>query len=192
MSAIGEDSPRRCNAEDGMIAFSCAACGMKFSVKDEFAGRQTTCPTCRRPLVVPQSDSTVAFVAPQRIDGQLSSLARAGIDPGVTLGAGGPNSRSARGRPAVGAATAGRRRTKRRTLRARRRNRPRRHGRRSPRRRWRHPPRSGRQVSARSDRSGQEERASSRKRRSPDSSSIPTSCPSTNWASMPRTACSSR
>ncbi len=85
-----------------MIAFSCAACGMKFSVKDEFAGRQTTCPTCRQPLVVPQSDRTIAFVAPQRIDGQPSSLARAGIDPGVTLGAAGANDEAAEaGQPSV-------------------------------------------------------------------------------------------
>ncbi|MFN4259995.1 MAG: protein kinase domain-containing protein [Gemmataceae bacterium] len=36
-----------------MIHFSCAHCGMKFEVKPEFGGRQTTCPTCKQPLIVP-------------------------------------------------------------------------------------------------------------------------------------------
>ncbi|HTU22267.1 MAG TPA: protein kinase [Gemmataceae bacterium] len=68
-----------------MIAFSCAHCGMKFSVKPEFAGRSTRCPTCKQPLVVPQ-EATVANPPPSRIDGPLSSLARAGVAADVTVG----------------------------------------------------------------------------------------------------------
>src|SRR5437016_2905673 len=36
-----------------MIAFSCSNCGMKFQLKDEFAGRTTRCPTCKLALIVP-------------------------------------------------------------------------------------------------------------------------------------------
>src|SRR5262245_29894691 len=68
-----------------MIAFSCAHCGMKLKVKPEFAGRPSKCPTCKQPLVVPMPCATVAYVPPQHIDGQESSLAKAGMDGGVTL-----------------------------------------------------------------------------------------------------------
>jgi serine/threonine protein kinase len=68
-----------------MIAFSCH-CGLKFSVKDEFAGRQSTCPRCKRPLAVPAPDRTQAIVPAEQIDGTDSSLAKAGIGDGVTLG----------------------------------------------------------------------------------------------------------
>ena len=36
-----------------MIHFACLQCGMKFKVKDEFAGRSTRCPTCKSPVQVP-------------------------------------------------------------------------------------------------------------------------------------------
>ncbi|HTU22266.1 MAG TPA: protein kinase [Gemmataceae bacterium] len=67
-----------------MIAFSCAHCGMKFSVKPEFAGRATRCPTCKQLLVVPL-EATVAAPPPSRIEGALSSLARAGVAADVTV-----------------------------------------------------------------------------------------------------------
>ncbi|MBY0522823.1 MAG: protein kinase [Gemmataceae bacterium] len=68
-----------------MIAFSCAHCGMKLQVQDQFAGRQSKCPTCKQPLVVPMPSATVAYVPPRQIDGEESSLAKAGLDGGVTL-----------------------------------------------------------------------------------------------------------
>jgi serine/threonine protein kinase len=66
-----------------MISFSCSQCGMKFKVKPEFAGRLSRCPTCKRSLVVPASDQTA--IAGGQIDGTDSSLAKAGVDGGVTL-----------------------------------------------------------------------------------------------------------
>ncbi|OAI48206.1 hypothetical protein AYO44_07540 [Planctomycetaceae bacterium SCGC AG-212-F19] len=68
-----------------MIAFSCARCGMKLTVKPEFAGRSSKCPSCKQPLVVPMPSATLAFVPPHQIDGTESSLAKAGIDGGITL-----------------------------------------------------------------------------------------------------------
>ncbi len=69
-----------------MIAFSCSHCSMKLKVKDEFAGRSSRCPTCRQPLIVPAADATQPFVPTGPIDGTPSSIARAGVDPGLTLG----------------------------------------------------------------------------------------------------------
>ncbi|MBY0526403.1 MAG: protein kinase [Gemmataceae bacterium] len=71
--------------EVSMIAFSCSHCGMKLQVKPEFAGRQSRCPTCKQSLVVPSAAATVAFVPPQQIDGEESSLARVGLGGGITL-----------------------------------------------------------------------------------------------------------
>jgi len=68
-----------------MISFSCSHCGMKLKVKSEFAGRSSRCPTCKQPLVVPAPDKTQADVAAGQIDGSDSSLAKAGVDGGVTL-----------------------------------------------------------------------------------------------------------
>ncbi len=68
-----------------MIAFSCSHCGMKLKVKEQFAGRQSKCPSCKQPLVVPTPSATAPFVPPQQIDGTESSLAKAGIQAGVTL-----------------------------------------------------------------------------------------------------------
>jgi serine/threonine protein kinase len=67
-----------------MISFFCPECGMKFQVKPEFAGRSSRCPTCKEPLVVPPPDKTESVAAGQ-IDGTDSSLAKAGVDGGVTL-----------------------------------------------------------------------------------------------------------
>ena len=41
---------------------------MKFQVKDEFAGRQTICPTCRRPLIVPQAERAYAAYQAEQED----------------------------------------------------------------------------------------------------------------------------
>jgi serine/threonine protein kinase/Leucine-rich repeat (LRR) protein len=66
-----------------MIAFRCPQCTQKFEVKEEFAGRQSRCPACKHALVVPMPAAPAA--APDRIDGTASSLARAGINPSLTL-----------------------------------------------------------------------------------------------------------
>lgn len=68
-----------------MIAFSCSRCGMKLRVKPEFAGRSSRCPTCKQELVVPEPSQTQANVAAGQVDGTDSSLAKAGVDDGVTL-----------------------------------------------------------------------------------------------------------
>jgi serine/threonine protein kinase len=68
-----------------MIAFSCSHCGMKLKVKPEFGGRSSKCPTCKMPLVVPLPEKPLAQVAAGQIEGTDSSLAKAGIDGGVTL-----------------------------------------------------------------------------------------------------------
>ena len=67
-----------------MISFSCSHCGMKLKVKPEFAGRSSRCPTCKRPLVVPQPGQAVA-IAEGEIDGTSSSLHQAGVEGGVNL-----------------------------------------------------------------------------------------------------------
>ena len=66
-----------------MIQFSCS-CGQKFKVKDDCAGRKSTCPTCKQSLVVPSPDKIQACPKSQ-IDGTASSIAQAGFDGGVTL-----------------------------------------------------------------------------------------------------------
>jgi len=68
-----------------MIAFSCSHCGMKLQVKEQFAGRSSKCPACKHPLVVPPASVTGIYSAPQQIDDDGSSLAKAGFDGGVTL-----------------------------------------------------------------------------------------------------------
>ena len=68
------------------ISFSCMKCGMKFDVSPEFAGRKTTCPTCKVALFVPaMQQATVAMPTTGNIDGPASSLAHAQIDADVTL-----------------------------------------------------------------------------------------------------------
>lgn len=76
-----------------MIAFSCSHCGMKLKVKPEFAGRVSRCPTCKQPLVVPAPSQTQANVAAGQIAGMDSSLAKAGVDGGVTLEQAAPSAR---------------------------------------------------------------------------------------------------
>jgi serine/threonine protein kinase/DNA-directed RNA polymerase subunit RPC12/RpoP len=67
-----------------MIAFSCAHCGKKFEAKPEYAGRSARCPSCKERVVVPHEGSA-ATVSPSRIEGALSSLARAGVAAEVSL-----------------------------------------------------------------------------------------------------------
>lgn len=68
-----------------MIAFDCVRCGMKFKVKEEFAGRSTRCSTCKQPLIVPAADGTAVFVPTGAIDSLVSSISLAGIVGDVTL-----------------------------------------------------------------------------------------------------------
>ena len=56
-----------------MIALSCSQCGMKLKVKEQFAGRQSKCPTCKQPLVVPMPSATAAFVHPAQSEGGTHS-----------------------------------------------------------------------------------------------------------------------
>ena len=74
-----------------MISFSCS-CGQKFKVKPEFAGRKSTCPTCKVTLTVPSFDQMQAFIPKEQIDGTPSSIAQAGLEGGVTLAS--PSTRS--------------------------------------------------------------------------------------------------
>src|SRR4051812_39031901 len=43
-----------------MITFSCPKCGKQFTLKPEFAGRSTTCSSCKQSLVVPAPQQTTA------------------------------------------------------------------------------------------------------------------------------------
>jgi serine/threonine protein kinase len=68
-----------------MISFACTHCGMTLKVKTDFAGRSSRCPTCKKPLVVPAVDKTQGGAGAGRVDGSISTLAKAGIQGGVTL-----------------------------------------------------------------------------------------------------------
>lgn len=92
-----------------MIPFDCSHCGMKFQVKDEFAGRAGKCPTCQAPLVVPPPTKPVSAPIGQ-ISGTPSSLHQAGLDVSVTLASTG-DSLSDGERSAVADLLAGRART---------------------------------------------------------------------------------
>jgi serine/threonine protein kinase len=73
-------------ASIAMIAFSCPQCGMKFQVKDEFAGRTTRCPTCKNALVVPPPVAAPATVmAPVHVGLAGGSISQAAGGSGVTL-----------------------------------------------------------------------------------------------------------
>src|SRR5262249_19011190 len=64
-----------------MIAFSCSHCGMKFKVKDDFAGRNAHCSSCKQLLVVPQPQKTAAYSGQGPLDDQRFSY-----DAGVLEG----------------------------------------------------------------------------------------------------------
>lgn len=69
-----------------MISFACLQCGRRLAVKEEFAGRSTKCPGCKKPLVVPDPSQTAAFDPPRgAIDGSQSTLGQAGMRPLVAL-----------------------------------------------------------------------------------------------------------
>lgn len=71
-----------------MIAFACSHCGIKFRVRDKFAGRSARCPTCKQLLTVPLADRTQESIPADSIAGPPSSVAQAGITGGVSLAAG--------------------------------------------------------------------------------------------------------
>ncbi len=70
-----------------MIHFFCGNCGLKFQVKPEFAGRKTRCLSCKEPLEVPQLPTIDQAAPVGQVEGAKSSLAQAGVDGGVTIGA---------------------------------------------------------------------------------------------------------
>lgn len=74
-----------------MIAFDCTRCGMKFKVKEEFAGRSTRCSACKQPLVVPAAEGTAYVIPSGAIDGTASSIGRSGVEGEVTLKADAPD-----------------------------------------------------------------------------------------------------
>jgi RNase P subunit RPR2 len=43
-----------------MIAFPCPHCGKQYNLKPEFAGRKTTCASCKAPLIVPGPEIEMA------------------------------------------------------------------------------------------------------------------------------------
>ncbi len=59
---------------------------MKLRVRDEFAGRNGPCPTCKKPLKVPSLTRSAALPLGQ-ISGTPSSLHQAGLNVGVTIDA---------------------------------------------------------------------------------------------------------
>ena len=63
-----------------VIQFACLNCAQKLTVKDEFAGRNASCPTCKQPLVVPSGEATMAAAPAGPIDGTPNSIAQAGLD----------------------------------------------------------------------------------------------------------------
>jgi serine/threonine protein kinase len=58
---------------------------MKFKVKDEFAGRTSKCPTCKKPIAVPNSASAKAQPAPALVGIAGGKIAQAAAGGGVTL-----------------------------------------------------------------------------------------------------------
>jgi serine/threonine protein kinase len=80
-----------------MIAFSCSKCGKQLSVKPEFAGRSSACPTCKEPLIVPAAadspaQATLVSGGPDAgatlmpVGCAPSVLGRAGVEAAITLG----------------------------------------------------------------------------------------------------------
>jgi serine/threonine protein kinase/formylglycine-generating enzyme required for sulfatase activity len=62
-----------------MITFACASCGKTLKVKDEFTGRISACPQCKKPIVVPLAEATLtepqAGDTPSSPEGECSDLA---------------------------------------------------------------------------------------------------------------------
>ena len=59
-----------------MISFACAQCGMKFQVKDEFAGRSTQRTACKQPMTVPAPVASPATICAPNVIAATVSLAQ--------------------------------------------------------------------------------------------------------------------
>jgi serine/threonine protein kinase len=72
-----------------MIVFACARCSQKLQVPDSFAGKPVRCSVCKHVMTCSPPVAALAPAAPlPQFDGPPSSLARAGINGGVTIGPG--------------------------------------------------------------------------------------------------------
>ena len=67
-----------------MIAFACSNCGRKFEVKDEFAGRTTTCPTCKTAMTIPAPDTVAPVPAEPPEQACKTAMTIPGPDTGIT------------------------------------------------------------------------------------------------------------
>lgn len=76
-----------------MIVFSCARCGQKLQIPDDFAGKPVRCSVCKHVMTSPAPVAVAVAAAPSlpEIDGNPSSLAQAGLNGGVTLGQAAPS-----------------------------------------------------------------------------------------------------
>jgi WD40 repeat protein/predicted Ser/Thr protein kinase len=76
-----------------MIAFTCPGCGRKLTVKDELAGKNGTCPQCKRRVQVPAAparpEGTLQWSAAPAGPGSAKSLRAAGQAPAAAPAAGG-------------------------------------------------------------------------------------------------------
>ena len=72
-----------------MIIFPCTGCGQKLQVPDTFVGKPVRCSVCKHVMTCSPPVAALAPAAPlPQFNGPPSSLAQAGINGGVTIGAG--------------------------------------------------------------------------------------------------------
>lgn len=76
-----------------MIVFSCARCGQKLQVPDDFASKPVRCSVCKHVMASPSPVAVAGAAAPAlpEIAGNPSSLAQAGLNSGVTLSLAAPS-----------------------------------------------------------------------------------------------------
>jgi WD40 repeat protein/serine/threonine protein kinase len=88
-----------------VIAFTCPQCKSRLSVKDEFAGRSSECPTCRQPVQVPATET--ATLPPATQSSELPALTRPPVETATLPPPAGTHSseRSSLQPPVVEAAT---------------------------------------------------------------------------------------
>ena len=79
-----------------MISFACAGCGQKLQVPNEVAGKSVRCSLCKHVMTIAAPAALATTIGLPSIAGQPSSLRRAGLDGGVTVG---PQADSADGSP---------------------------------------------------------------------------------------------